>query len=390
MVALHAMNHAVDCASFRDALRLWSAPIQNMVYADTQGAIAYSLPGRIPIRAKGDGRLPVPGWSGDYEWTGYIPFDELPHMLNPSKGYIATANNRIVDDAYPHFLGYDYCVGDRAQRIVELLEDRERIDRDYIQRMQSDLVAPHARKMAGFLASLPVEDADLEAMVMLMREWDGTLRTDSAAGAVYEAFVREMIRLLLEPKVGDLAVRVAGQGPTPRLMGGTMFGERSWEWLEVILEEPEGYWFDLGSGETRDDCVRLALRRAGDRLRQELGPDMKGWAWGKLHTLTLRHILSRASAPRSCLQPRPDPAAGRSEYALGHRRRPRGRARADHRGPCLPDDRRPGRRAQLGERAAAGAVGSRRERALRRPDRRLVRRRLPPDAVCPRGRRGRG
>ena len=165
MVALHAMNHADDCASFREALRLWSAPIQNMVYADTQGAIAYSLPGRIPIRAKGDGRLPVPGWSGDYEWTGYIPFDELPHMLNPPKGYIATANNRIVDDAYPHFLGYDYCVGDRAQRIVELLEDRERIDRDYIQRMQSDLVAPHARKMAGFLASLPVEDADLEAMV---------------------------------------------------------------------------------------------------------------------------------------------------------------------------------------------------------------------------------
>ena len=145
MAALYAMNRATDCAMFREALRGWTAPIQNMVYADTQGTIAYSLPGTVPVRARGDGRLPVPGWSGEYEWVGKIPFDELPHMLNPSQGYIVTANNRIVDGTYPHFIGYDYCVGDRAQRIVEMIEARERVDPGTVARMHIDQLSTHSR-----------------------------------------------------------------------------------------------------------------------------------------------------------------------------------------------------------------------------------------------------
>ncbi len=115
---------ARNCLEFREALRHWTAPTQNVVYADTEGNIAYSFPGKVPIRAKGDGDVPVPGWTGEYEWTGYIPFEELPHLYNPPQGYIATANNRVVGDDYPYYLGSDYCTSDRARRIVEMIEAR--------------------------------------------------------------------------------------------------------------------------------------------------------------------------------------------------------------------------------------------------------------------------
>ena len=125
---LHGMSRAKNCLEFREALRDWTAPVQNTVYADTEGNIAYSFPGKVPIRARGDGRVPVPGWTGEYEWTGYIPYEELPHLYNPPQGYIATANNRVVDEAYPYHIGLEHCTGDRAQRIVELIEARDKVD----------------------------------------------------------------------------------------------------------------------------------------------------------------------------------------------------------------------------------------------------------------------
>ncbi|MBN1248859.1 MAG: penicillin acylase family protein [Anaerolineae bacterium] len=310
MWALYRMNHATDCNDFREALRLWSAPIQNVTYADTQGNVAYSLPGKIPIRAKGDGRVPVPGWDGAYEWERYIPFDELPHVLNPPTGYVVNANNRVVNDSYPHWLGNDYCIGDRAQRIVELITAQSQAGLADVERIHVDQLSPHARNMARFLGSLPVDgkDPEMDAVVRLMRGWDGTLSAGSPAAAIYEVFVREMIRLLLAPRIGDLAVRVAGKGPTPGLQGGSMFGERSWEWLERVLQEPDGFWFEGCEG--RDACTREALRRTISFLRDELGGEMQAWSWGKLHTLTLHHRLGAVSPLDRVLNRGPYPLGG--------------------------------------------------------------------------------
>ena len=112
---------AGSCASFRQALRDFTSPVQNVVYADTQGNIAYSLPGRIPIRAQGDGSVPSPGWTGEFEWTGYIPFESLPRAYNPPEGFIATANNAVVGPDYPYLIGTDFDYGYRAKRIVDLI-----------------------------------------------------------------------------------------------------------------------------------------------------------------------------------------------------------------------------------------------------------------------------
>jgi penicillin amidase len=288
---MHAMLHARNCVEFRDALRHWTAPVQNFVYADTAGNIAYSFPGKIPIRARGDGRVPVPGWMGEYEWTGYIPFEELPHLFNPPQGYIATANNRVVGENYPYDWGREHITGDRARRIAELLEARDKIDVVYIQRMHFDQVSPTAQAIDRILGRLEVEDPELAAVVARMRDWDGTLAVDSPAATVHEVFLRQMTSLMLRDKLGDLAARYAGRGPTPVLAEGSMFGEKARTWLIETLASPTSHWFDLGGGETRDEVMRRALRETVDLLKAEFGPTMDDWAWGKMHTLTFNHML---------------------------------------------------------------------------------------------------
>jgi penicillin amidase len=272
--AVFAMNQARDCVEFREALRHWTAPVQNVAYADTKGNIAYSYPGKVPIRAKGDGCVPVPGWIGEYEWLGYIPFEELPHLYNPPQGYIVTANNRVVGDSYRYHLGNEFASGDRAQRIVELIEACERIDVAYVKGMHFDQVSHTAYAIGRYLRQLPVEDPELAAVVERMRDWDGTLDAGSVPAAIHEVFLRRMIQLLLRDKLGDLTIRYAGKGPTPVLAETSLFGSTSWVWLLKVLSQSSSPWFDQGHSETRDDVMRSALRQTIDFLKSELGPEI--------------------------------------------------------------------------------------------------------------------
>ncbi|MGC9347749.1 MAG: penicillin acylase family protein [Anaerolineae bacterium] len=272
--SLLKMNRARNCPEFREAMRGWSSPVQNTVYADVEGNIGYSFPGKIPIRAQGDGRLPVPGWTSDYEWLGYIPFDELPHLHNPPQGYVASANNAVVDDDYPYDLAVRPSAGHRAKRIVELIESRPAVDVAFTRQMHLDVVSTMARKVVHYVEQLAV-DEELEPVVALLRKWDGALTLNSAAGAVYELFCREMISLTLS----DV------------LEGQLLSTNRTWWWLEYALAHPGSAWFDLGNGETRDDVMRMALSRTVARLKSACGPTPDDWGWGKLHKMTYGHVL---------------------------------------------------------------------------------------------------
>ena len=285
------MNSARNCNEFREGLRNWSVPSQNVVSADVDGNIGYSLPGKLPMRAKGDGRVPVPGWTGEYEWLGYVPFEELPHQYNPPQGYVASANNRVAGDDYPHWIGYDHCTGNRAERIVELIETRDRLGVEDIRRMHVDQVSPAARRIAAHLSLLHCDDAELDGILEQMRTWDGTLAVDSPQAAVYEVFVRKIIRHLLDGKLGDQAELYAGKGCTPVLREGNTMGEHSRAWLINILGNPASPWFDLGDGLTRDEHLRLVLRDTVDFLKTTCGPKIEDWAWGKLHSITFNHTL---------------------------------------------------------------------------------------------------
>ena len=286
--ALYNMNTARNCANFRQALRYFDGPAQNTIYADTQGDIAYSLTGKIPIRARGDGSVPSPGWTGEFEWEGFIPFEELPHLYNPPRGYVATANNRVHRPDFPHLISSDFLASDRAGRIVELIEASSKIDIPYIQKMHFDQVSLSARTLAHHLGALEVADSDLQDIVNQMRTWDGKLEAGSSLAMIYEATARQALRLLLEHYLGDLGKRVQGKGPVHG-----MWSHHCWEWFVDLLDQPASPWFDIGKGEHRDEVLHMALRQAVDFLKREIGPDQKNWAWGKMHQLTFGHTLGQ-------------------------------------------------------------------------------------------------
>jgi len=269
------MSHARTCDELRDALRGWTSPVQNVVYADTEGNIGYSFPGKVPIRAKGDGTLPVPGWTDAYEWTGYIPYEHLPHLMNPSQGYVASANNAVVDDGYPYDLAVRPSMGNRAQRIVELIEGQARIDIAYIQQMHVDVVSTLARTVAEAVGQLDVDDPALATIVDKLRAWDGALHVESQEALIYEILIRQMASLVLAETLDD---------PHPH-------SSTAWQYLEHALSTGEG--FDLGNGETRDDVLRLALAKTVEHLQDELGPDMDSWTWGSIHRMVYGHPLGQ-------------------------------------------------------------------------------------------------
>jgi penicillin amidase len=326
---LLAMNQVQSCDEMREALRGWHTPVQNVVYADVDGTIAHSYPGRIPVRAAGDGRTPVPGWTGEYEWTGYIPYDELPHQQNPPSGVIATANNRVVDDSYPYWLGADFVTGNRAARIVEMLDEAMSgegagvegegvegeggraetgapgstrtgtVDTETFRRMHLDLTSISARRTAAALAGLASEDPAVDEALQLMADWDGTLAADSAQASIYALFSVTLAKRLLEPRMGDVAELYLGRGVTPVIAETSMLGERCREWLDTILEDPSSHWWDTGGGETREQQVLGAMADTVAELTRRFGAEPVRWRWGRLHTLTFRHLLgSRAPLDR--------------------------------------------------------------------------------------------
>jgi penicillin amidase len=271
------IDHASNWDEFREALKKWDAPSQNFVYADVQGNIGYQFPGRVPIRANGDGRMPVPGWTDDYEWTGYVPFDELPHLFNPPQGFIVTANNAVVPADADIFLSSDWDYGYRAARITAMIEDTPRVSIDDIQRIQGDDANPAQPILMPLLENLDFQDPGSKQAVALMQSWDGQNRIDSSAAAVFNAFWRH---LLLRTFADDLP---AGWLPE---------GSAAVAVISDLVKKPDSPWWDdlhTPTLEMRDDILRAAMADAVDELDNTFGDDPAKWAWGLLHTATFEN-----------------------------------------------------------------------------------------------------
>jgi penicillin G amidase len=305
--AIIRMNKAKTYAEFLEGIKEWTAPVQNVLYADIYGNIAYYFPGKVPIRAKGNGRVPVPGWTGEYEWTGYIPFEELPQLFNPPEGYIVTANNRVVESDYPYYISRDFIMGDRAKRIKDLIDSQKKIDIAFIRKMHFDLVSPTAQVISRCIGELKVEDEKLTKLIKMMRVWDGCLLSESPEAAVYEVFIRKIIQLLLRSKLGEFTESYMGKGPTPILAETSLMGTRSLEWLQKILLQPESHWFE---NQSRDIVMKKALEQSIEFLENVCGPEIKDWAWGKIHTLCFSHLLGRADILKGLFNRGPYPLGG--------------------------------------------------------------------------------
>ncbi|NEB03141.1 penicillin acylase family protein [Streptomyces sp. SID13726] len=331
MDAVFAMDKASDWSDFRQAATLFDVPSQNLVYADSEN-IGYTLPGRIPIRSKGDdGSLPAPGWDSKYTWTGkYIKQDELPYEYNPERGYIVTANQAVIDkDKYPYTLTTDWGYGTRSQRITDLIEQKikggGKISTDDMRQMQLDNSSEIAKLLVPKLLKIDIADKDVREAQELLEGWDYTQDADSAAAAYFNSVWRNILKLAFGNKLPK-ELRVKGQclwvdpvsttGPADETDKVRECGQRDADqaqpdggdrWFEVVrnlMDDQNSDWWKTPAGvgdrpaaSNRDELFERAMIDARWELTAKLGKDIDTWSWGRLHRLFLKNQTLGTEGP---------------------------------------------------------------------------------------------
>lgn len=273
-----ALNRASNWDEFNEAMRPYRGGCFNAVYADIQGNIAYHLIGAVPIRASGDGSVPVPGADSEHDWIGMIPFDELPHVLNPPDGWLATANNKVVGSGYPHLITTCWEASYRQGRVAELLRSKPTFTAEDFKSFHGDRLSHPSRSLRDQLLAAasreePAAPRELEALDRL-RAWDGIMTPDSRAASIVHETLEAATRRVLEPH-----------------LGAELFAEYRSYWpcrthsVEMILAERPDRWLPDGYG-SYDELLLESLSEGLDRLRDRFGTErQEEWAWGKIHAL---------------------------------------------------------------------------------------------------------
>lgn len=293
-LALLRMNTARSAAEFREALKLWSDPSQNVVFADREN-IGFVMAGRVPIRARGSGLTPVPGWSGEYEWVGNVPFDELPQAWNPAEGQIVTANNAIVGREFPHHITWDWMAGHRAAQIERRLSALEKVTPEDCARIQMDTHTAPGAAFAKLCQPLEAQDPLERRALKELKAWDGNASAESVGAMVYEAMMLAVAQRALQPVLGpQLTESFLGKSEFPLAPAGLMVGRYTAFLLGLLQANDERLWEGLSPKPTWREVLQGALSDAVKQLRAQLGDEVAAWKWGALHQVRIRHPMSAA------------------------------------------------------------------------------------------------
>lgn len=279
------MNKATNWAEFESALEDFHTPTQNFLFASTDGTIAYKANGNIPIRKKGDGILPVPGWTDEYEWEGYIPFDKLPKVINPKQGFISTANNKIINDDYPYHISHIWAQPYRQMRIQEFLQEKDKLTVADLQALQMDQKNLHAREFVPvFLKELDkVNVSDVEKQgIKELTNWDFYDSKDQAAPLIFHLWMKEISNTLFSKEIPkDVMELFEGkQQVIDELIRKQMNGEKS-------------VWFSKHGGFT--EVLHMSYSKVMKKLEKQYGRDVTKWKWGVYHQLSFIHPVSKSS-----------------------------------------------------------------------------------------------
>ena len=277
--AIWGFDKAQNWEEFRVAASNFHVPAQNLLYADVEGNIGYQMPGDVPIRSKGDGTIPVPGWTDEYEWTGFIPFEELPYTFNPAEGYIVTANNQVPPADYPYLITKDWDYGFRANRIVNMIQGAEsKIDIAYLQQMHGDSFDANAETFVPLLLDANLA-SDLNPALDTLKSWDYQDRVDSTSAAVFNAFWRALLKNTFND---ELPERYQVDG-----------GSRWNEVMRTMVKHPnDPFWDDKTTTdvtEAMNDMIQKSFADGVAELTDMFGKDMSAWKWGDMHAATFRN-----------------------------------------------------------------------------------------------------
>ena len=302
MCSILDFSYVQSWNAFRSAAARFSVPAQNIVYADIDGNIGYQTPGNIPIRAEGhSGMYPVPGWTGEYEWQGYIAHEDLPFAFNPPEGYIVTANNPVAPPEYPYTIAQHFDYGFRAQRIVEMIEGAPGpIDADYIKQIHGDNKDLLAMEILPILLELPVNEKIAQYHRHLFSGWDYQMDIDSAPALLYAAFWKHLLSAIAHDELPDYYWPIGNS-----------------RWMEItrrLLKAPQNIWWDdvnTPEVETRDDILIRAFEDAVNEIVDISGKNPDDWAWGDVHSVTFENqVMSSFPFIRNAFNRGPFPLSG--------------------------------------------------------------------------------
>ncbi|MBN2153412.1 MAG: penicillin acylase family protein [Candidatus Lokiarchaeota archaeon] len=290
--ALCRLNLAGTWKECTDAIKIWDSPNQHMTYADVDGNIGSYVTGIIPVRAKGNGLLPVPGWTGEFDWIGNVPFDEKPHSFNAKKGFVVCANNRPIDaEGYPHHIASVFDPGYRARRITETIAAKERFSIDDCMKLHVDVFCRPGLEFAKRVGEVKSDDPDVRLAIELLGKWDGNLTAQCTGGTVYEAALPFVYKEVFAEKLGEaLTIDLMGRGFHPVLHGTTELFHSHTDILLNLLDNPNSWWMKQAGG--KDAVLERALRKVVAWLRSKLGKDPAGWTWGRLNKMVYPHAMA--------------------------------------------------------------------------------------------------
>jgi penicillin amidase len=314
--AIEQMALATNIDEFRSALRFWDLPAQNFVFADIQGNIGYLMAGAIPTRARGQALLPSPGWTGEYEWTGQIPFEELPQVTNPPQHFIVTANNRVIDDNYPYYITHEWLNGYRAQRIRDLLTSKGKLSLSDMAAIQADQYSLLAEAIVPHMLSVAPRTQLASQAQGILRTWDRVLSPGSAGAALYTTFLRKLERIIFAAVLGDDEETLKGYlgVGTTFLAVSNGYSSRDKPLIIRLLNERDDSWFahsvQPNGAHTWSSALLSAFEATLDELQEKLGHDPTRWQYGEIHKMTYAHPLGMVKPLDKIFNRGPYPVGG--------------------------------------------------------------------------------
>jgi penicillin amidase len=285
VAGLLTTHKATSVHEIKESYRFWPGLPLNVVSADVSGNIAWQLVGEAPVRRKGFGTIPMPGWDPDVGWEQHtLSVDELPGSVNPECAFLATANNKPLQGDEGPFVSHDFIDGYRVGRITEMLSERDSWTVDAAGRLQMDLTPIAWREMKSAILGCAAADPNALLGIEMLESWDGVASAESSPATVYELFVVEMAQRLVMAKAPRTAKWALGKGMSALTPESILFTRRTGHLSGLMAEKPHG-WFDGGW----DAQVEEALATVVQRLIDDYGPDTVGWEWGAVRPLTFVH-----------------------------------------------------------------------------------------------------